>query len=312
MTFRHHDYLPRAIGFLSLLMTPCWQHQATLRRLRFGLMGMACLAVAPTAGAAEGWANFFEAIPLISGVVVYGLARAWMYWLIAAAVLAWILREPLRALSESLDRSVLSDHRKVSKLAWLLPSLHWHLTTLAFVAVAVVGVGNTLGLSELKEKPSRAMPKAYIPSAEEQARYAALIPKVMDDLSWREYSPLKQPWPANEGYLPGFDTGASDGVKEVAIFKLRAGSSFLIKLCWVGEGPCTPLRLVYLLNQERFSMRGITNGTYELRVLNLKSGRAWRSKAFSVQKKPPVKLAAAFEIDTGLKGAAAQIALSDF
>lgn len=270
------------------------------------------MAVAPTAGAAEGWANFFEAIPLISGVVVYGLARAWMYWLIAAAVVAWILREPLRALSESLDRSVLSDHRKVSKLAGLLPSLHWHLTTLAFVAVAVVGVGNTLGLSELKEKPSRAMPKAYIPSAEEQARYAALIPKVMDDLSWREYSPLKQPWPANEGYLPGFDTGASGGVKEVAIFKLGRGNSFLIKLCWVGESPCTPLRLVYLLNQERFSMRGIDNGNYELRVLNLKSGQAWRSKAFSVQKRPPVKLAAAFEIDTGLKGAAAQIALSDF
>ncbi len=315
MTLCHRDCPSRAFRLFSVSMTPRRHHQASLRRLRIGMMGAAfsaCLTVAPNAGAAEGWANFFEAIPLISGVVVYGLARAWMYWLMAGAVLAWILREPLRAASESLDRSVRNGSRNVSKLVWLLPSLHWHLTALACVAVAVVGVGNMSGLSELKNKPSRGIPKPYVASAEERARYAAMIPKVSEDLSWREHSPLKQPWPADEGYLPGFDGSSSVGVKEVAIFKPGSGNSFLIKLCWAGEDPCTPLRLVYLLNQQRFSMRGIAYGNYELRVLNLKTGLAWQSKAFSVRKKPPAKLAAAFEIDTGLKGAAAQIASTDF
>ncbi|HNU65562.1 MAG TPA: hypothetical protein PKL42_00440 [Methylotenera sp.] len=267
-------------------------------------LGFLMLAGMPLMAHSEGYDRLPEAIHIVFVSMVYVFASRAVYWFVGAAIFAWVLSFLLRLYTKSdnaYKNSSAEQHQPVNNVVGLLVMVGWGLMFLAVLALIVVGIGRSMGFKDVSTLPKTRYQPIQI-SKEERERQASLIPKVVDDMSWKIYSPLNKPWPANEGALENErQEGARGGKYDVAIYKTSTSGSIFFKLCYVVTGRCDGLRHAYMLNQARYTFQNVEDGEYEVRMLNLKTGSAWRSKPFTVPRSSPVKVVAAFQLGDGIK-----------
>lgn len=267
-------------------------------------LGFLMLAGMPLMAHSEGYDRLPEAIHIVFVSMIYVFASRAVYWLAGAAIFAWALSFFLRLYtkSDSANKKVSAEqHQPENNVVGLLIMFGWGLMFLAVLALIVVGIGRSMGFKDVSTLPKTRSQPIQI-SKEERERQASLFPKVADDMSWKIYSPLNKPWPANEGALENErQEGARGGKYDVAIYKTSTSGSIFFKLCYVVTGRCDGLRHAYMLNQARYTFQNVEDGEYEVRMLNLKTGSAWRSKPFTVPRSSPVKVVAAFQLGDGIK-----------
>lgn len=161
------------------------------------------LAGVPLVAHSEGYDRLPEAIHIVFVSMIYVFASRAVYWFAGAAIFAWALGFFLRlnTKSDSANKIVSAEqHQPENSVVGLLVMFGWGLMSLAVLALIVVGIGKSIGFKDVSTLPNTRYQPIQI-SKEESERQASLIPKVADDMSWKIYSPLNKPWPANEGAL---------------------------------------------------------------------------------------------------------------
>jgi len=111
------------------------------------------------------------------------------------------------------------------------------------------------------------------------------IPKVKNDLSWKKYSPLKQPWPEYEGALYLRDDPILPAPYSIEISIYGPRKPRLIKVCDLNHsGPCDG-QIAYFLNTFNFVFTKLVEGRYTVHVQDLQTGQAFESSEFNLDDK---------------------------
>lgn len=85
-------------------------------------------------------------------------------------------------------------------------------------------------------------------------------------------APGGRPWPAVTGYMPGNPVLATQGRGSITIDNLNGKQDAFVQLM---EGS-TAVRQAFVRSNEQFQFATVTPATYELRVLEVQSGKAYR------------------------------------
>lgn len=85
-------------------------------------------------------------------------------------------------------------------------------------------------------------------------------------------APNGRAWPAVTGYMPGYPVLATQGRGSITIDNLSGNQDAFVKLM---EGS-TAVRQAFVRSNEQFEFASVTPGAYELRVLEIQSGQAYR------------------------------------
>ncbi|MDO9354486.1 MAG: hypothetical protein Q7T55_12375, partial [Solirubrobacteraceae bacterium] len=96
-------------------------------------------------------------------------------------------------------------------------------------------------------------------------------------------APNGQRWPARSGYVEGYPQINQGGLSEVAVDNSQNGHDMFVKLFSLDGPSPAPVRVFYVAKHSRFTLAGLTTGTYDLRYRNLVSGMLARSPALILE-----------------------------
>lgn len=85
-------------------------------------------------------------------------------------------------------------------------------------------------------------------------------------------APDGTPWPESTGYLPGHSVLANKGRGSITIDNQNGKQDVFVQLLKNGS----PVRQTYIRSNDLFELSAVTPDTYELRVLEIQSGQAYR------------------------------------
>ena len=250
--------------------------------------------------------------------------RAWGFLYLLLAVLAMVL--PLRLLLHWLGpaKAVTPAQRAVAWCRRICGETILYAGLAALACALAIGLGLVMGLKAVSlpdvihtleldkpRVPTHQMTRAEI-KAEQDAK-----PKVKDDLSWKQYSPLKRPWPEYEGALYSMGSKLPNAPYAIEIFiGGKPTHGWLIKVCELDNpGPCDG-QVAYILNYTTYRFSQLFEGRYALHILNLQTGQVLESREVRLDNnRPPLDNVPRFDL-TKLAGGDAtgfkDIALAQF
>lgn len=85
-------------------------------------------------------------------------------------------------------------------------------------------------------------------------------------------APDGSPWPEITGYLPGYSVLETQGRGSITIDNQNGKQDTFVQLLKNGS----PIRQIYVRSNDLFELAAVTPGTYELKVLEIQSGQAYR------------------------------------
>ncbi|AMK32886.1 Chaperone protein DnaJ [Pseudomonas putida] len=98
-------------------------------------------------------------------------------------------------------------------------------------------------------------------------------------------TPNGRPWPKNAGYLAGEPQTHTSGHSEVTIDNTRNSSDVFLKLVALQGTVARPARQVFIPAHSQFTMKNLTQGRYDVRYRDLKSGGLSRSEPMQLTEK---------------------------
>jgi hypothetical protein len=148
--------------------------------------------------------------------------------------------------------------------------------------VSTIGTAPFAAGSAYLKNENRLANEAELEEAKVLAPAAA--PKPSADSTWKLYSPLRAPWPEAEGLLaPEPPEPSGSPAYAIAFSKANDGRPVLAKLCKAANGPCEALGYSYHFNKLRGSFHHLAPGYYEIRTIDLSTGKAWRGSTHQIE-----------------------------
>ena len=95
--------------------------------------------------------------------------------------------------------------------------------------------------------------------------------------------PNGDPWPTQSGYLSGATTGNNSGRSNITIDNSRLDSDVFLKLVWRSNGGVVAVRLIFITAKEKFQIRDVDQGSYDVMYQDLDTGRMSRSEKFTLE-----------------------------
>lgn len=96
-------------------------------------------------------------------------------------------------------------------------------------------------------------------------------------------APNGRPWPTQSGYVEGYDQLNNGGESEVVIDNSHNDTDMFAKLVSLDGPTAFPVRTLMVAARGRYTVTGLSIGTYDLRYRDLGSGGLLRSPAFIVE-----------------------------
>lgn len=129
-----------------------------------------------------------------------------------------------------------------------------------------------IGMSEYKDEKVRAPQPARTPA---EPRYAR--PPVADNGA---------AWPNVSGHIQGYRSTNTDGGSQVAVENGNANSDMLVKLFSLDEPGGKAVRVFFVRAGDRYTVRNVRPGRYDVRYKNLGTGDRFRSEPFTLEDTP--------------------------
>ena len=98
-----------------------------------------------------------------------------------------------------------------------------------------------------------------------------------------EAAPNGRPWPARSAYVEGYPQMNKGGLSEVMVDNTQNDTDMFAKLVSLDGPSALPVRTFFVAARDRFTLTGLSIGTYDLRYRNLASGGLLRSPAFILE-----------------------------
>ena len=96
-------------------------------------------------------------------------------------------------------------------------------------------------------------------------------------------APNGRPWPRQSGYVEGYAQASAGGGSELMVDNTRNEADMFVKLVSLDGPNAAPARIFFVVARSRFTLAGLSIGTYDLRYRNLVSGALARSPAFILE-----------------------------
>ena len=157
--------------------------------------------------------------------------------------------------------------RRANRLKRHVRGHPWHYGAVA--VAAVVGVG--AGLHALLQ-----------PGAVEQIGAATALTKPPGYLR-PPTAPNGQPWPAQSGYVAGYEVLNGGGLSDLTIDNSANDADMFVRVVSLDGPAAVPVRTVYVAPRGQFKIGSLVVGTYDLRYRNLATGGLLRSPAFILE-----------------------------
>lgn len=96
-------------------------------------------------------------------------------------------------------------------------------------------------------------------------------------------APNGSAWPASAGYVKDYPIGNHDGRSEVTVDNTQNDADVFAKLVSLEDSTAYPVRQFYIPAGSNFTMNKVRAGQYDLRYLDLATGKILRSESFKVE-----------------------------
>ncbi len=96
-------------------------------------------------------------------------------------------------------------------------------------------------------------------------------------------APNGRAWPTSSAYVDGYPQMNKGGLSEVMIDNTQNDTDMFVKLVSLDGPSALPVRTFFVAARGRFTLTGLSIGTYDLRYRNLASGGLLRSPAFILE-----------------------------
>lgn len=123
-----------------------------------------------------------------------------------------------------------------------------------------------------------------------------LTPSLADDSRqpaplWKKptNAPNGKPWPTESGYIEGYPRLNVGGGASIIADNTGGTADLMLKLIDRERTPMTAVRIVFVKAKSQFQMNRVKSGQYDVRYLNLDSGRIRKSQTFEVTLKTTEK-----------------------
>ncbi len=93
-------------------------------------------------------------------------------------------------------------------------------------------------------------------------------------------------WPKVSGHIQGYQTRHTDGSSQVTVDNGNTNSDMLVKIFRLDEPGEKAVRVLFVRAGDRYTVKGIRNGKYDVRYRNLSTGDCFRSEPFALEEKP--------------------------
>lgn len=96
-------------------------------------------------------------------------------------------------------------------------------------------------------------------------------------------APNGQPWPSKSGYVKGYNRLFTDGLCTVTIDNTQNDSDVFVKLVSLDSQEPLTIRRIFISAEDKFTMKSIRAGYYDVRYKDLKTGALSRSESFQLK-----------------------------
>lgn len=96
-------------------------------------------------------------------------------------------------------------------------------------------------------------------------------------------APNGQPWPNKSGYIKGYKRLFADGLPTVTIDNSQNDSDVFVKLVCLDAQKPLPVRYIYIAPRDKFTMKSIQTGNYDVRYRDIESGALIKSESFQLK-----------------------------
>src|SRR5690606_30823450 len=95
-------------------------------------------------------------------------------------------------------------------------------------------------------------------------------------------APNGESWPLEAGYVNGYAILAKEGMSDVTVDNGQNDSDVFVKLVALDEAEAFPVRQFYIPARSKFTLDGVSAGSYDIRYRDLDTGGLSRSEQFVV------------------------------
>lgn len=99
-------------------------------------------------------------------------------------------------------------------------------------------------------------------------------------------APNGHPWPASAGYVAGYKRLNATGLSTLTVDNTQNDSDVFLKLMALNGSRARPVRWFFIPGHDKFTVRALTKGSYDVRYRDLARGSLFRSQTFSVVEFP--------------------------
>ena len=142
----------------------------------------------------------------------------------------------------------------------------------AFLFTVTIGLLAVVSPYLIVHQPNKTSPVSSSNKAE------SVKPKYLRPAS----APNAQSWPHASGYVKGYPKLFTNGLSTVTMDNTQTGSDVFIKLFHIDGKTNTPVRFFFVKAGEKFTVRNIRAGHYDIRYKNLDNGTFSRSQEFNL------------------------------
>ncbi|WP_231586539.1 J domain-containing protein [Cupriavidus basilensis] len=161
------------------------------------------------------------------------------------------------------------------------------------VVMIIAGVAIYAAFSTSSRAPDRAAPApAWTPAASAPLPMRALpaaarelplaLPEPGPRYARRPTAPNGYPWPNRSGYVPGYPVLKTNGLSTLTIDNTRNDADVFLKVFSLNAGSKTPVRFAFIKAGASFEFAGIAPGDFDVRYMDLDTGRISRSEPFTL------------------------------
>lgn len=93
-------------------------------------------------------------------------------------------------------------------------------------------------------------------------------------------------WPKVSGYIRGYLRRNTDGGSQVTVDNANPNSDMLVKLFCLDEPGGKPVRVFFVRAGDRYTVKSVRKGRYDVRYRNLGTGDRFRSEPFALEEIP--------------------------
>ena len=97
--------------------------------------------------------------------------------------------------------------------------------------------------------------------------------------------PNGNPWPAGAAYIQNLPRLNNEGLSEITVDNRSNNSAVFVKMVEKNSGTHHAVRSFHIPQGGQFTLANVSPGIYEIRYMDLSSGQASKSEAFTIQER---------------------------